>query len=263
MRTLLLIAAVVAVVSCNDHKTPVASSGNDSAAAALPQAPAGAVIPERKQTDTINELTDTTYSIGGYTLTFKKVDSMAIDDLNPVTKDGAPVEKVLSAAVKKKFKQSKNILTLFLENGKTLDLKDVENGEAIAFAFDDYLPSINHGLVQVVEGGESVEYSLVNFKNGKQKYIIGRPSVAASHKRIMAANEDMEASFSSNGFQLLTAQADSLVNNFTVETIGWAPIGIKWLSDNELVFKTDRQLSGGEYTRSYKTEYYKLTITNP
>lgn len=263
MRTLLLIAGITTVlISCKDQaserKVRPTTAQSDVKIGTMNAA--DVVYTERKKVDTLLRLTDTSFTLGDYTLTFKKVKEIAVPDLAQLERERAVTERSLPEDIQKRLSRNKNTLTVKMDDGKTVSFTDRgANGEELLYAFEQYYPAIKHGLVQVIEGSESVSYSFLNFANGKQKYLIGWPSIAPSGKRIIAANEDMEAGFSSNGFQVLTPQGDSLVNNFTIETGQWAPYGIKWVSDNECIFKIHRQVQT-ETGIDYKTDYYQFTI---
>lgn len=256
MRTVLLslgIAFIAASCGSSDNKKqPETEIGNTT------EKP-GTALKERTVVDTLNNITDTSFVVGSYRLTFKKTDSVAIPDLNTSRGSRDAAEGTLPAEVKKRFKRTGKKLTLLFENGKSNTYTDGPEDE-VYFTFDSYLPAIDYGVIEVIEGGESVSYLLVNLKNGNQKLVIGKPVIANSGKHIITANEDLEAAFSSNGFQMLTKQADSLVTNFTFEANGWGPVTLKWLSENTVVFKVDRQLHILEGDHDLKVEYYKLTI---
>jgi hypothetical protein len=228
---------------------------------------------DREIIDTIPSLTDTTYTIGSYKLAFKKVDSIFIPELYEnsqerkafiakfdSTQEGRGFEAWLLASGNKQFKRTGKKLTFFLQNGKTLTLTDGGEEEAY-YTFESFFPKINYGLVDLITYGEDLSYCLVNFANGKLKMVIGQPWISPSAKQIMTINDDMVAGFSSNGFQMLTKQADSLVTNFTVETGNWAPLAVKWLSENAVVFKIKQQKPNEENPEDYSTSFYKLTIS--
>lgn len=254
MRTVLLCLAIVFVAaSCGS------SPGNKEPEKNNTTGKSSTALQERTIVDTLNNITDTSFTIGSYKLTFKKTDSVAIPDLYPSKDTREESEAVLPVDVKKHFKREGKKLTLLFGNGTSKTYTDGPEDE-VYFSFDSYLPAINYGVIQVVEGGESVSYLLVNLKNGNDKLVLGKPSVSNSGKQIITANEDMEAAFSSNGFQLLTNQADSLVTNFTFEAQGWGPASLKWLSENTVVFRIDRQLNYLDGDLQIKVEYYKMTI---
>jgi hypothetical protein len=255
MRTVLLslgIAFIAASCGSAGNKEPETAKNNTA------EKPATA-LQERTIVDTLNNITDTSFIVGQYKLTFKKTDSVAIPDLYTSKGTRETAEDALPADVKKHFKRTGKKLTLLFEDGKNKTYTDGPEDE-VYFTFDSYLPAINYGVIEVIEGAESVSYLLVNLKNGKQKIVIGKPVIANSGKQIITASEDLEAAFSSNGFQMLTKQVDSLVTNFTFEANGWGPVSLKWLSENTVVFKVDRQIHILEGDHDLKVEYYKLTI---
>ena len=256
MRTVLLSLGIVLVAaSCGS------SAGKKKPEPGTKYAPAErvAILQERTIVDTLNNITDTSFTLGSFKLTFKKTDSVAIPDLFTSKGTRETSEAALPADVKKYFKRAGKKLTLSFLNGESRTYTDGPEDE-LYFTFDSYLPAIGYGVIEVIEGAESVSYLLVNLKNGNQKIVLGKPVISPLYNRIITANEDLEAAFSSNGFQMLTNQADSLVTNFTFEANGWGPVSLKWLSENTVVFKVHRQVHISEGDHDLSTEYYKLII---
>lgn len=270
MRTVLLCLGIAFMAAfCNTSKNDKKQKEENKETTTVT-----AISQNRDIVDTIPSLADTTYTIGSYKLTLKKVDSVFIAEPEGKSKErqafiekyettSPPAERSyeawLLASGNKQFKRTGKKLTLFLENEKTLSLTDGGEEEAY-YTYESFFPKINHGLIDLVTYNEDLSYYLVNFANGKLKTVIGQPWISPSAKQIITANVDLMAGFSFNGFQMLTKQADSLITNFTIETGNWAPVAVKWLSENTVVFKTTTQ-AAEENPNNHKKEFYQLTIT--
>ncbi|MBA2562108.1 MAG: hypothetical protein H0V14_04205 [Chitinophagaceae bacterium] len=86
---------------------------------------------------------------------------------------------------------------------------------------------------------------------------IGQVYPSASGAQLLSINEDLEAGYSSNGIQLVTKQGETFAIKFIINVGNWAPVGVKWLSESNLVLKVKKLKDN---VTDYTTQYYKLTV---
>lgn len=79
---------------------------------------------------------------------------------------------------------------------------------------------------------------LVNRQNGHKNHISGLPYISKDNKKIITINKDLIAGYSFNGIELYTILADSLKEEFYIET-KWGPQDLKWINENEFLLKRE------------------------
>jgi len=84
------------------------------------------------------------------------------------------------------------------------------------------------------EGTEGGEYMLVNNNNGDTTAAIGYPATSPNGDNIICSNYDMEAGYTSNGFQILTIRNGKLKKDVLYETEDWGPTKAEWIDNNTI-----------------------------
>lgn len=269
MKTLLLLMIIaITCIYCNSSGTEPATTETPT-----PKADTLSAIVNQEVVDTLLSISDTVLQTQNYRLSFQKVDSIFIPALyddqqareeilssHGNTFDASKdLEKYLSKSQGEYFQRAGERLQLTLRSGKTLSLIDhpQEGDEAEYFTYENYFPKTDAYLIRI-QWYEGNGYLLVNRNNGSKKEVIGQVYPSPSGAELLSINEDMEAGFTTNGFEWLGKQKDSFVSRLTIIAGNWAPVSVKWLTDRDLILKIMRATD--EDLTAYRSEYYRVTI---
>lgn len=143
-----------------------------------------------------------------------------------------------------------------LLNGQTIKLELDSNSDEKDFAFTHHFKQLKLLLFRV-QWGEGNNYALIDQMNGKKTYIIGRPFFFHDKKFMMAINCDLEAQYSSNGFELFELVNRDFKKIWKYDPMTWGPVDLKWLDSSVMVCK-NRAIDTSDYTE--KTTYIKIEM---
>ena len=88
--------------------------------------------------------------------------------------------------------------------------------------------------VQWVEGNN---YFLFNTLSGEKTYIGGRAFFSPNGEYLISIEDDIESSYSFNGFQLYSVENDGHLRLIWQFSPVWGPCNIKWIDNSSLVTK--------------------------
>jgi hypothetical protein len=128
-------------------------------------------------------------------------------------------------------------LILTLANGRQkLMINNNEEGEEYTqFAYQAYLPAIEHWVV-FNAGYEWHSYELISSRTGEMTRTIGFPQLSPDKKFFICSNTDLMAAFTLNGFQLFQLTPDlKPVLLQERELVNWGAVTIKWKDAATLV----------------------------
>ncbi|MEQ8245097.1 hypothetical protein [Fulvivirga sp.] len=131
-------------------------------------------------------------------------------------------------------KRDGNDLFIKLNDGKWFQLirnPDYdETGHSFEFYFEDF------GFFSIrVQWGEGNAYKLINSKTGEVTNIIGRPFFSPDGSKIIALGNDIEATYSTNGFQLLSNNSGKITELGKFSPTSWGCKNAKWISNDKLI----------------------------
>jgi hypothetical protein len=149
-----------------------------------------------------------------------------------------------------------NLVEITLLNGETIQLKPDPNSDEADFTFENHFKQLKLLLFRV-QWGEGNNYALIDLTNGKKTYIIGRPFFSPDRKFMIAINCDIEAQYSSNGFELFEISNRDFRKIWRYDPIIWGPVDMKWIDNSTLTTKNHAidTLDG-----QIKTTYTKIKV---
>jgi hypothetical protein len=149
--------------------------------------------------------------------------------------------------------------TLFLKltNGDSINLINVGyDEEGLVDPISEVVEYIYNGSVDNLEYWNIFVYCyechytiLIDKETGEKIITLGDVYVSPSVEYVLLVNEDIEAGFTSNGFQLFEVYEDKLNLIGNLEVYDWGPNQVKWISDSTLWI---RQSYWGEVDMEYK-----------
>lgn len=89
-----------------------------------------------------------------------------------------------------------------------------------------------------VQWGEGNGYKIFSRSNGQVTEMFGRPYFSENGEYVLSVNNDIEAGYSDNGFQLFRNCYGDLKLLATYKTDVWGPYSAKWTGENRLVLKS-------------------------
>lgn len=130
---------------------------------------------------------------------------------------------------------------------------DPDNYSAYTFIQD--MPKINQWLI-MASYYESYGYIFIDKTSGDSTMLYGMPVVSPDNKFILTFNQDLEAGFTYNGFQLFEMNGSKLLAVGTKELISWGPDNVKWKNSNTLLvqqslIKPDSSNGGQQLVTEY------------
>lgn len=132
------------------------------------------------------------------------------------------------------IKENEILITLINENKILLELND--NTMEAGYNFESYFKELEFLLFRV-QWYEGNDYLLMNRKNGNRTKMFGKPYFSPSKKYFISINNDVEAGYSYNGFQLFEFKNEDFKLLWQYEPQEWGPVDIKWIDENNLAVK--------------------------
>jgi hypothetical protein len=143
-----------------------------------------------------------------------------------------------------------------LKNGKKIMLTPLDSLDEGTYTFEKAFKN-NCFLLFRVQWFEGNNYFLINTETGEKTYTIGRVYFSKNNKYMISINDDIEAAYSDNGFQLFAIGRDKCLKEIWNYYPVWAPEKIKWINDKSLIVK-GYYLAGDKWER--KAFYKKVKI---
>jgi hypothetical protein len=125
---------------------------------------------------------------------------------------------------------------VILDNGEETMLSPNELHDEAAYTFEKLFRDKSLLLFRV-QWFEGNNYFLLNTKSGEKTYTIGRVYFSLNGKYCISINDDIEASYSANGFQLFSIGENNSLEEIWEYSPNWGPENIKWIDDNTLIAK--------------------------
>ncbi|MEQ9169323.1 MAG: hypothetical protein RLO12_23920 [Fulvivirga sp.] len=168
-----------------------------------------------------------------YFLDKKVIDSLTRNLGNHYQKS-LEIERFQISKFKGRVKRDGDELFVKLRSGKWFQLirnPDYdETGHSFEFYFEDF------GFFSIrVQWGEGNAYKLINSKTGEVTNIIGRPFFSPDGSKIVALGNDIEATYSTNGFQLLSNNSGKITELGKFSPTSWGCKNAKWISNDKLI----------------------------
>ena len=153
------------------------------------------------------------------------------------------------------FKSSSN-KTAYLINVKDED--DVDAYSVYTFIQD--MPKINQWLV-MASYYESYGYVFIDKTSVDSTMLYGLPVASPDNKYIITFNQDIEAGFTYNGFQLFEMRDSKPVLQGEKELISWGPDNVKW-KDATTLFVQQAQIKNDSSNGGQQlvTEYVQIKM---
>ncbi len=141
-----------------------------------------------------------------------------------------------------------------LKNGKEFVLKP--NYSKLEGGLSFIKPILNRYYVFRVQYYEGSGALLLDTETGNKTYVYGeKVFVSPDQKYFISINDDIEAGYSRNGFQLFEVDdQQNLTKIWKLDQLDWGPINIKWLDNDSFVVKEIT------YYPKYKTRHRKFQI---
>ena len=129
-----------------------------------------------------------------------------------------------------------DLVEIKLLNGQTIKLTPDSNNDESDFTFENHFKQQKLLLFRV-QWGEGNNYAIIDFTNGKKTYLIGRPFFSPDKKYMIAINCDIEAQYSSNGFELFEFANRELKKIWRYDPTIWGPVDLKWIDNSTMASK--------------------------
>ncbi|KYG73052.1 hypothetical protein AWN68_10195 [Roseivirga echinicomitans] len=185
--------------------------------------------------------------------------------INSLTKDfgnfykkSLAIEEYQLGKFGSRVRREGNELFVKLDDGSWLQLRTNPNYDEVGHTFEYYFDKIGFYSIRV-QWGEGNGYKLVNSKTGKVTDIIGRPFFSPDGTFIVALGNDIEAGYSTNGFQLLSNNSGSIIGLGIFSPTSWGCESAIWLSNNKLTLKNE-SLEYSNTNSNYFNFYTELVI---
>jgi len=172
-------------------------------------------------------------------------------------KDTSEVIRIKKAAPA--VSRSGDSLIFKSSNSKVAYLINNDNGDDVdnyaVYSFIQDMSKINQWLV-MASYYESYGYIFIDKTSGDSTMLYGMPVVSPDNKYILTFNQDLEAGFTYNGFQLFEMNGSKPVAAGTKELISWGPDNVKWKNSNTLLvqqstIKPDSSNGGQQLVTEY------------
>lgn len=221
-----LFPAILLVLFSCDKQTPESTGARDSA------------VVSEIENDHFFEMADSAvFHIGDreFELTASsKTDFDALEDpfKNIDTSEASRMQKYASAVSRK---GDSLIITCTNNTVKYIVNNNDEESNAFAsYTFLKDMPEINQWLLMATYY-EAYGYMLIDKTSGDSTVLYGMPVVSPDKKHILTFNQDLEANFTFNGFQLFEMQHAAPILIGTKELYTWGPDQVKWKDANTLL----------------------------
>ncbi len=123
-----------------------------------------------------------------------------------------------------------------LDNGEKLRLTPNITHDEYGYTFEKEFKD-NGFLLFRVQWFEGNNYFLLNTMSGEKTYIGGRAYFSPNGKYLIGIEDDIEALYSFNGFQLYSVEKNGHLKLIWQFSPVWGPYKIKWIDNSSLVTK--------------------------
>lgn len=126
------------------------------------------------------------------------------------------------------FKKANNEFVYIINN------MNIDGDDYASYTFIQEMPEIGQWLV-MASYFEAYGYVLINKATGETTELYGMPVVSPDKKYVMAFNQDLEAGFTFNGFQLFEMKDTKPVLVGLHELYTWGPDNVTWKDAHTLL----------------------------
>lgn len=137
------------------------------------------------------------------------------------------------------FKSNQSILTTVVNN------PNQDSDEFSSYEFLKDMPEINQWLLKAFYY-ESYGFLFIDKTTGARIDLYGMPAVSPNFQYIVTFNQDLEAGFTFNGFQLFEIKDATLQLIESKELYSWGPDNVKWKDANTLLVERSKIIDKGE-----------------
>ncbi len=123
---------------------------------------------------------------------------------------------------------------VMLQNGKERILTPNDTVDEAGYTYEKEYKDLDLLLFRV-QWSEGNNYFLFNTKTGEKTYTIGRVYINPDNTLLISINDDIEAGYSDNGFQLFRIEENGSLNELWKFSPFWAPENIKWIDRSTLI----------------------------
>ncbi len=159
-----------------------------------------------------------------------------------------------------KAKRVDGILKLRLKDGSWIKLEVNPNTEEADHIFEYFFKDFGFYSI-VVQWSEGIGYKLINYSTGEVTNLFGRPYFSKNGQYVISVNTDLEAGYSSNGFQLFENKHGNLIHLGNYEPNEWGPVKAKWIEENKLILENET-IDFSEGKMKYLHFYIILEVKN-
>ncbi len=124
--------------------------------------------------------------------------------------------------------------TVILQNGTKKILTPNAVYDEAGYTFEKEFKKLNLLLFRV-QWYEGNSYFLLNTKTGERTYTIGRVYINPNNTLMISINDDIEAGYSYNGFELFKIEENGNLKKLWELSTSWAPKKIKWLNNYSFI----------------------------
>lgn len=150
-----------------------------------------------------------------------------------------PEEILLMDYSQSVFKPDPYTLCFALSSGDTLCFSDYSSRDITRFmalhTLCSFLPEQNYWTMDVF-GFEYSVFVLINGDSGWRTLSVSPPVPSPDGGRLLCARSPSFQGFYEGGMQIFRVSGDSLVTEFSVCVMYWAPENVSWLSDSTIVY---------------------------
>lgn len=146
------------------------------------------------------------------------------------------IEKNQLDLLKPKIRIDKTNRFVILDNNKEIKLSPDSDSEEAEYTFDKIFKEQRQILFRV-QWEEGNNYFLLNSQTGNKTYTIGRVFFSPNNKYLISINDDIEACYSSNGFQLFSVDKNKNLKEIWNYSPNWGPEEIMWIDNRTLIVK--------------------------
>lgn len=129
-------------------------------------------------------------------------------------------------------------LYLLLKDNSWKRVTPNESYDEMDVNFEYYFTELGYYSIRI-QWGEGNGYMLVNDSTGVETRMYGRPYFSPSGYRILSLSYDIEAGYSSNGFELYEVQFGELVQFGEFNPSEWGPVKANWIDDDHAILTNE------------------------
>lgn len=137
------------------------------------------------------------------------------------------------------FKTDTNSLCFALSSGDTLCFSDYSSQDITQFmslhTVCSFLPEQNYWTMDVF-GFEYSFFVLINGDSGWRTLSVSPPVPSSDGARLLCARSPSFQGFYEGGMQIFRVSGDSLVTEFSVCLMYWAPENVSWFNDSTIAY---------------------------